>query len=323
MTKEKINFRQARDFTETFNVSIKFLRQNFKMFFKCLILIAGPFVLMSAIAGAFYQSHAISMMSLAKLGSNVNAFSRIIDQFGWTYAIFIIATIVASLMMVNTVFSFMIIYNEKGPEEITMNEVSTKVIKNIGNVLSIFLSFTFTTILILVVIVGIIIGISSGVPALGILLVFLLVIGLMIVLPPIMWLLSAMYLVKMNEGISVSESFTKTKDALRGNFWWTWVIFVGAGIAVMIANFAFALPQAAYQMVLMFTRLKGSTDEVSVSFLIVATVCTFCTTTLYSVMHVISGFHYFSLAEKNDGKGLLERIDEIGTTPTNNVEQHF
>ena len=145
MTKEKINFRQARDFTETFNVSIKFLRQNFKMFFQCLILIAGPFVLMSAIAGAFYQSHAISMMSLAKLGSNVNAFSRIIDQFGWTYAIFIIATIVASLMMVNTVFSFMIIYNEKGPEEITMNEVSTKVIKNIGNVLSIFLSFTFTT----------------------------------------------------------------------------------------------------------------------------------------------------------------------------------
>ena len=36
-TKEKINFRQVRDFGETFNVSVKFFRQNFKLFFQSLI----------------------------------------------------------------------------------------------------------------------------------------------------------------------------------------------------------------------------------------------------------------------------------------------
>ena len=58
---EKITFRQARDFGEIFNVSVKFLRQNVKLFFQSLIYIAGPFVLISAIAGAFYQSSALSM----------------------------------------------------------------------------------------------------------------------------------------------------------------------------------------------------------------------------------------------------------------------
>ena len=69
MNPEKINFRQTRDFGETFNVSIKFLRQNFKLFFQSVLFIAGPFVLISAIAGAFYQSNAINMFSITKLGN--------------------------------------------------------------------------------------------------------------------------------------------------------------------------------------------------------------------------------------------------------------
>jgi len=34
MNQEKINLRQVRDFGETFNASIKLVRQNFKLFLK-------------------------------------------------------------------------------------------------------------------------------------------------------------------------------------------------------------------------------------------------------------------------------------------------
>src|SRR3954470_21352007 len=104
---EKINFRQARDFGETFNVSVTFLRQNFKIFFLSILFLAGPFVLVSAIAGAFYQSHAISMFSIGTLGKG-NPFSRILDQFGWEYLIFILTTILSSLSLLTVVYSFMI-----------------------------------------------------------------------------------------------------------------------------------------------------------------------------------------------------------------------
>jgi hypothetical protein len=127
----------------------------------------------------------------------------------------------------------------------------------------------------------------------------------------------------MHEHRRLFDCYTRTRNILRGNFWWTWVIMVCALIAVIIAGFVFALPQAIYQMVLMFSHLKGNNDEVSVAFLVVATVSHFFTTIIYSVMHIICGFHYFSLAEKDDGKGLLERINEIGTTPDNNVEQQY
>ena len=322
MNQEKINFRIARDFGETFNVSIKFLRQNFKLFFQSIFLIAGPFVLISAIAGAFYQSNAISMFSIAKMAQG-NVFSRLKDQLGWPYVLFILAALVAGLIIVNTVYSFMINYNEKGPGGFTVNDVSRTVVKNLGNVISVFLVYTLFMILILVVIVGIVIGITSAVQALGILFIFLLIIGMIILLPPVMWQLSAIYMVRMSENRGIIESFSRTRDVMRGNFWWTWVIIVCSLIGISLASVIFALPQGIYQMVLMFTRIKGGSDDVSISFMIVATVCTFCTTMLYSVLYVVFGFHYFSLAEKKDGLGLMERINEIGTTPNNNVEQHY
>ncbi len=321
MNQEKINFQQSRDFGETFNVSVKFLRQNFKLFFQCVLFIAGPFVLISAIAGAFYQSHAISIFSLTRLGAG--AFQNILQQFGWAYLLFILATMLASLALMTTVYSFMIIYRDKGPDGFTVNDVQRVVISNIGNVLAVFFTFTLLILLILVVMVGLIIGIGSAIPVLGILLAFFLVIGMLIVFPPIMWQLSATYLVKMTEQKGVFESFGRTRQVMRDNFWWTWVIIVCSLMAVGLAGIIFTLPQAGYQMVLMFTHLKDGSGETPVAFLIVATICTFCSTLLYSTISVIMGFHYFSLAEKKDGTGLMERINEIGHTPSNNDELHY
>ena len=315
---EKINFRQSRDFGETFNVSIKFFRQNFKLFFQSLIFIAGPFILISAIAGAFYQSNAVSIFSMAQKGE-----SDIFSQFGWTYLIFILAAILANIILIGTVFSFMINYMERGPGGFTVNNVSRILFKNMRNILAVFFILMFLTIIVLAAIVGIVFAISSVVPVLGILLGIALFFGFLILFPPLMWQLSVVYLVKMQEGKSVFESFGRTRKVMRDNFWWTWVIMVCAVFAVGIISFVFALPQAVYQIVLMFSHFKDNSGEPSIPFLIVATVCTFCTTLLYSGLYVISAFHYYSLAEQKDGIGLMERIDEIGNTPANNVEQQY
>jgi len=292
---EKINFRQVRDFGETFNVSVKFFRQNFKLFFQSLICIAGPFVLVSAIAGAFYQSNTVSLFSVSNMGQ-----SNLLSQFGWTYLIFILAAVIANMALLGTVFAFMINYMEKGPGGFTINDVGQTVVKNIGNIFSVFFVLMVLTIVVLALVAGIVGGIAYVIPALAVLVAIVVFVGLLILLPPVMWQLSVVYLVKMQEGKGVIESFDRTRKVLSGNFWWTWVIMVCAVMAIGIISFVFSIP-----------------------FIIVATVCTFCSTLLYSGLYVISAFHYYSLAEQKDGIGLMERIDEIGNTPKNNVEQHY
>ncbi len=326
MNQEKINLRQVRDFGETFNASIKLVRQNFKLFFKSLLFVAGPFVLISAIAGAFYQSNALTMSSRIQaeilINPGMNPLDSILSQFGWAYLIFILASILANLAIVGTVFSFMITYKEKGPGQFTVNDVGNTLVKNIGGIIGIFFGLLLFSILIIAILAGIgfALGSISGyfIP----LLILILVFGMLILFPPLIWQLSVVYLIRMDEGLGFISAFAKSRILMKRNFWWTWVIVFCSTFAIGIAGIVFTLPQLAYQMVLMFTMRNGDT-EISIPFIIVATICTFCTTLLYSFLYVINGIHYYSLAEKKDGKGLMEKINEIGNTPDTNVQQQY
>lgn len=318
MNQEKINFRQVRDFGETFNVTVKFLRQNFKLFFQSLIFIAGPFILISAIAGAFYQSSAIEISTLGRVSSG-----NPLAQYGWSFLIFMLSAIVSGIILIGTTFSFMINYMEKGPNGFSVNDVATKLLQNSGKILSVFFVLTLLSLLIIAVLVGIVIGLTTAVPVLGILFALAFIFGMLILFPPLMWQLSVVYLVKMQEDKGVFESFGRTREVMRGNFWWTWVIVVCSAIAIGIVGFVFTLPQIIYQMILLLSHIKNGGGETPLAFLIIATICTFCSTILYSALYVINAFHYYSLAEAKDGVGLMERINEIGNTPQNNVEQQY
>ncbi len=318
---EKINFRQIRDFGETFNVSVKFIKQNFKLFFFSIISIAGPFILISAIAGAFYQSNSMGAFSIARMGQET-----FFEQYGIFFLIFLLSSVLSNLMLIGTTFSYMINYMEKGPGNFTIADVSSLLIKN-G--LRIFLTFLFL-ILLLALIIGVIAGIVaalafSKVQVLIVLFVLLLIFGLIIVMPPLFWQLSSIYLIVMQEGKGIFASFVRTFKVMRGNFWWTWVIMICTILTIGIASLVFTLPQLIYQMVIMFSHLKpDAVDEgTSIPFIIVASVCTFFSTILYSVLYIICGFHYYSLAEQKDGTGLIERINEIGNTPNTNAEQYY
>lgn len=315
MNQEKINMHVVRDFGETFNASVKFIRQNFKLFFKSMILIAGPFLVISSIAGAFYQLNAIGMQSRLRSGMfGSDPWEMLADQFGWTYFIFIIAAIIANLALVGTVYAFMIEYSEKGPGNFTVNDVSARLLKNSGGIIGVFLALSLLFIAIFIVAIVVLAVIGAAVPFLGVLFAIGAIFGMLILFPPFIWQLSVVYIVKMEDGGGPLACFNKTKEVMRGNFWWTWVIVVCTSFGVGIIGIVFTLPQIAYQMVLTFSALRGEEVGASIPFIIIATICTFCTTLLYSLMYVVNGVHYYSLAEKLDGKGLIQQINDIGTS---------
>ena len=327
MNQEKINLRQVRDFGETFNASIKLVRQNFRLFFQSLLFIAGPFLLMSSIAGAFYQANALvasaRMQEAILANSFTNPMDAVLNQFGWPYLIFILASILSNLALVGTVFSFILTYAEKGPGQFTVSDVGNKLIQNIGGIIAIFLGLLFITIIALAILVGLGFALGSVSPALIVLFALGLFVGMLILFPPLIWQLSVIYLVRMDEGLGLILAFGKTRRVMQGSFWWTWVIVFCSSFGIGIAGIVFSLPQIAYQMVLTFSNIGSGDTEVSIPFIIVATICTFCTTLLYGFLYIINGVHYFSLAEKKDGKGMMERINEIGNTPNTNVQQQY
>lgn len=318
---EKINFRQSRDFGEVFNVSVKFTKQNFKHFFSSLIAIAGPFVLLSSVAGAFYQSNSIGIMSLSKIGGE-----NFLAQYGISAGIFILTSIISNLVLIGTTNAFLINYHQNGPNGFSIADVSKTLLKNTGKILRTFFAF----LLVLIFIVGIFVGIGVLIAftksvALMVLAFLALIIVLIIVMPPLFWQLSITYLIAMYEQKGGFASLGRSIKLIKGNFWWTWVIMICATMAVGILSFIFALPQTIYQFVIMFSHLKpdGTEAETSIPFIIVATVCTFCSTLIYSILYIIGAFHYYSLAEQKEGLGLLDKIDEIGNVTQNNEEQYY
>jgi len=318
MSTEKINFKEVRDFGEVFNVSVKFIRQNFKSLFKSLIFIAGPLIFIAAISGAFYQSSAVTMFSSKNFLNNPDPFA----QFGVTYFLFIFASLFSHLALLGTTFAYMIAYNNNGPGNIKTSDVSSILFKNAGKIIGGFFLYTLL-IIIAVIVIAFFIGIFGAIhAALGVIMGFLLVIGMLIVAPPFMWQFSVFYLSAMHDNSSITSGMSKTRRVMKGDFWWTWVIVVCSAIAVGIIGVVFSFPQLIYQMILMFGNIQNETQEISIPFIIVATICTFCVQLIYSIYYIICGFHYYSLAEKKDGDGLLERIDEIGQPTNNNIEQH-
>lgn len=318
---EKINFRQDRDFGEIFNVTVKFFRQNFKHFFTTLILVAGPFLLISAIAAGVYQASALGLGTISLTG-NYDAFER----YGIILFIYIIFALIATIVSIGATFSYMILYSEKGPGNFTTGDVRSLLIKNIGKLILTFLAL----LLVLLPFIGIFAGIGvlltiNKIYALIIVFVLVMMACCAVFLPNMGWLLLSPYLIAMQEKKSAFASIRRAFQLMRGNYWWTWVIMFCAIIVLYVLIIIFSLPQIIYQLTLTFSHFSGTTEdpEISVPFIAVTTICTFLNTILYSVIQVLCGFHYYSLAEKKDGTGLLDRIDEIGNTRNTNVEQHY
>lgn len=320
MKKEKIHFYVDRDFGETFTASLKFLRQNFKLFFQCLLYIAGPFILLASIASAYYQATALQSVSLVRSGMFGSG-----QQYTAMYFVSIGMSIISQMALIGTVYSFMLTYHEKGPDNFTVSDVGRTLAKNIGNLFGTFFAIFAYVILAVIVLVGLgfIFGaVSSGLLALYVILV---VIGLLIVGPPAFWIINSSYLVKMHEGVNAFFAIARTREVLKGSFWWTWVIVVCALIGVIIVSYVFLLPQIIYMMVQMFSTIRSENPDtdLSITYMVITTLGAFCVTLLYTILFIINGFHYFSLAERKDKKGLLQRIDDIGQKQDDNVQLHY
>ncbi|MGZ4156852.1 MAG: hypothetical protein ACXVED_06825 [Bacteroidia bacterium] len=313
MNEEKINFRVARDFGETFNISVKFLRKNFKLYFISILLLAGPFVLINSFSGAYYQSSLIDKASLVRAGRLYN-----VSAYSWEYFLSLLTQFIALLAIMCANYSFMIVYNEKGPGNFTVKDIAKKINDHMLKIISGFLVFLLLLV-IFAVAIGVVIGLfGEASPILGIFLVFLLFIALLLTGPNIMWQLSASFLVILYENDIAFMAYGRAREVMKNNYWWTWLIVVCSSIMIFILSVVFSLPTIVITIIKMLAH-TAVIEETSFIYELIFIFCTFCSTIIYSILYIICGFHFFSLLEKKDRKGLMESINEIGKTTNQNT----
>ena len=322
---QKIHFREVRGFTELFNASINFIRQNFGHFFRCLLFIAGPFLLLTGICTAYYQKTIIQGQVSYMESAFGNPFAQMLSKvFSWMYFAVLLLTLLGSLALMGTVYEYMLLYNAKGPRNFTVNDVGRALWRDAGNIIWTFCCMFFWSLVFGAVIVLIYVGFYKLSPGLGVAMTVMGFIGLLLIIFPLMYYTSSIYMVRINERIGFLEAASRALYLLKGSYWWTWVIFICIYFMLGFITGIFAVPQAILQGVVTFSSVEhGVSDNMAVVYLILTSATAFFSSFIYFVMMVFTGFHYFSLTEKKEGTGLLERIDEIGTRKDTAVEGEY
>lgn len=319
--KETIPLHVARDFGETFNISIKFLRQNYAPFLGSLLLIAGPFILVDNLLEGYYQSLINYKKELVRAGRLYN-----MNTYTWHYFVSKLLAMISNLAILSTVHSYMLVYKEKGNGSFTAYDVRKKLFENIGNITK-----SFSIYLVLLIIFGVAIGalfiaFTKSNYIVGAILFFTLGIGAIILLPNLYWRFSTSFIVIIRDQDGPLDAFEKTKEVRTGQFWWTWLLVICSSIATFLIAVLLYLPMVVYSLIVEFIPVfNGSEQEIEFSILhvILFTIFGFLASFVSAYNHIVFGFHFYSLTEKQEGIGLLERIDDIGKKETDNHEASF
>lgn len=308
---QKIQFSRERDFSAVFSDTFLFLKQNFKSFAGAVLLIAGPFILISGVAMGYMQT-------------SFTGFTRLIATGGYNYsslftslAVSLFFGFIGQAVLSSVVYNYMLLYNSKPQgEAITVSEVGKNVLSNTMRLLGAMLLITILMIIIAVFAVFVFIGIASALGSVGGIIVGLLMfLAFFAYLPVLAYQVPASMFVVVRDGGSGVEGWSKVMKYLRGNFWWTWLIMTVAVISLYIVNILFTLPATIVALMGSLTRARYSDGAVASdhSLLLVAlyTFAIFMSYFTSTIYLVLTTFNFLGHEEKSEGTGLFSKIDEI------------
>lgn len=273
---QKIEFRQVRDFGELVNDTFLFLKQNFKPLLKAVIIICGFFMLAMVVTGVFQQMRMMSNFGSGELIRNRG------KVYGWEFLFQMIFMILFYNAMGLTVFSYISLYREKGNEVPEVEEVWE-------SVKYYFWRFLGASILLgIIAMVGFIFCILPGM---------------------FLWpVISLMLAIIVFENSSFSYAFDRGFKLIKNHWWMTFGAMFIVFIVIYAALMAFILPATF----LTTGSILFAKAPPSIPLLILTTVLQNVSQIFMILPYIVISLCYFSLTERKEGSGLLDKINMIG-----------
>ena len=290
MTTSQLNFRKFRDFGDLLGDTFNFIKFEYKSFLRILMIYAGPFILFTAIASAWFQSGIFSMMSMMV----DNDPAEILSEFGLKLIVYMLAAVVSNTMLICVVYSYIQLYIERGKDGFVQEDVWYLVGKKFFQVLG------------AMVLMGLIIGVGV----------------MLCIIPGIYFAVSfcLVLAVLFFENQSVGNALGRSMSIIRNDFWIGLGLGVVINILVGVISYVFVLPSVVFSMVVSINTLKGnSSDGVNIVYMILVAFGTFGASFLSAIPHITFSLFYHSQIEKTESPGLINKIESINK-PESDVE---
>ncbi|UZR94272.1 hypothetical protein [Chondrinema litorale] len=310
MNNSKIDLRKIRDFGTNVSISIEFIKENFTPFIKSLIFIAGPFILISSILSGIFMSEFMSMMLNPSANVVAGPFSMLPENFSTYMLNGVLIQFIGLIAVIAVTYRYLLLYPEHG-KNISF-ELVWKYVKRD------FISVALGQLLTIAIIGGSVFVLFALITAIGFfnggwfvgMLAFFAFIYLLIPC-------SLIFIIQMTENVNPIVAIQRAFSLIRGNWLSTFGILMVSSIIMYFINMIFYIPMYIVNFVTTINTLDplaaSNNEYLSLITLISTVLGTIGLFFAIPVFYLSLGFQYFSIVEKKEHIGLIERIELIGT----------
>lgn len=274
---KKIEFRQVRDFGEIINDTFVFARQNWKALLKSYIIFCGFFVLASMMISILNQVKMID-----RLNDSPYSFAK--NRYGWQYLYGTIVFMISYGVLNLTTCTYIALYVEKGNTAPSTEEVWA------------YFKFYFFRV------IGSNILVTMG-----------LIVAFLLCLFPGFYILPAFSLiipVIIFENGTLGFGYSRAFQLVKGNYWMVLGVIMVSSIIVYAGLMVFVLPVS----ILNAMSLLMAGHKFNITYVVLTSVVSHLCYFFWMIICITIALTYFSLAEQKDGTGLMNRIEQLGTT---------
>ena len=309
-----INFKKERSFSQKLNATFEFLSRNFKPITKNILLVAGPFALLPGIFYGMYQGETFGAILEGQNNpfgaEGVNTGLLVTSLIGM-----IICSMISVTLIVAVVMRHIRQYITEGHTNIPVNEIWSGIgresLQVLGTSIFIIAAVILATILIFLP-VGLL-SVAEPNPFLIFLGIMVAVIGLFLLYPALFLL----YPIRSMEKTGLFAAFRRMLKLISGKWLSTTGLVVVVGILQSFISMVFTLPMyIMIGMQVMHMADGEAAEEPGLLYNILLSLSTgismLGTFSLYSILFIAITFQYYSLRERKEASGLLERMESFG-----------
>jgi len=316
---KKIEFRKVRDFSQKFNATFEFLRQEFKPLLYCVIYIAGPFIVLGGIMGAYYQKNSLSLIDFSSFSEELLG-----SDFWISAVVMLVFSMLAYIFIFAALNEYIKLY--KASDHVRSQEVWTAVKQNLTGYISSALALMVLMIFAMFA-GGMILGgliVAANIILLNVFLFFAMMLGIMF----LVIIIYLSYITYNNEDIGIIGATNRVFKLLKGNWFDTLGLFIVAWIMTIVLNIIFSLPNMIMTSIGVFHSIESKdTIQLSLSEELLFGFTAFISSTggffVSIILMLVMIFQYYSLVEKREAHGLLNRIEEMGNKKQDEDEEHY
>ena len=280
-----LDLRKSRNFSDVLSTIFDVVRESFRPLFVAIIYIAGPYLIVGAIAYGMAFKDMTSPFWFEALDVT-GGFGGLTTMLS-TMAVAVILMLVASLMQMVTVYSFFR-FAQRERYYPSVDEVREEMRGTMGMTIG---TYILSAMILFVAFL------------------FLFIPGFYLMVP-----MSLILAIRFNEAGSFGEAMSRCFRLVSERWWWTFGILIIIYLAEATVSGLFSFPVTIISMAGVAAGIEDGNaplllDIVIISVIIVSQVASFLVATL---LYVATTVLYYNHAERIDASGLNERIESLG-----------